>query len=489
MSSPFNNAIVYAQFRLKGGVRSLLIICGLTAAGLAGLMLLTTRADPASASRVLSGWVPGLLGLQAILLLLVGGSQVNHAVRKDVASGMVASHRLMPMPAMHAVCGYVVGGCSILLGVCGVVFLAGLPAQLLVGGPLQYWLLANGLLLTFAVFSWCVVVFGSLISGGFGVRGVLLLPLVGLWLGGAKLLPLLPAAGVLASPLIGPSVFDQQLVHEITWPFGVSLLAQAGLGAIFLRGAARRFRDDETPALGVSGGLALLLTWCLVTAVGTQWREAFAPTWLTPRSLTRELVAPEWVAVVALSSALLVTLPVLAASAGMRARWRQRARAGDPWLPAAQRHPAVAALSCVGIVVALLLVPAVRLDLPPASLVRLAALLAAVTLALAVLAALPTRPDAWRGTLLLVVLLGWSILPILLDAARPGNGPPFTELSAASPVAAMLALYGVVEVPSAAVDAVIVTVLLAAPLLLAWFERRRRGLPAAPAVAARPTDR
>lgn len=490
MSTPFDNAIAYAQFQLKGGVQSLLILSGLVGVGIAALMLLTTQAGPAGGVRVLSGWVSILLVIQACLLLLVGASQVSQSVKKDIASGMIESHRLMPTPPIHAVCGYIVGGCSILLGVCGVVLVAGLAAQWLTGGPISYWLLANGLLLAFAAFSWCLVLFSALFRGGTGLLVGLMV--VGLWLSGGQLLQLLPAAAVLAGPLLGPSAFDPQLVHQLAWPFGVSLLAQGAVGSIFLRAAARRFRDDVTPPLGVAGGLLLLLTWCVITAIGAQWREAFAPTWLVSRSLTRELVAPETVSIVSVASVWVVALPLLASAAAIHARWVQRCRDGDPWLPRRPLHPLASALACVALLAALLLVPAIRLDLPAASLGRWLAESLAVVLLMTAAASLPSRAEARRGLLMFLVLLLSSALPILADLVRHASSSEsrqlFTSLSAASPVGVMLALYNAADIPIAAVDGGIVVSLALAVVLLAWAELRRRRT-AVRSFAVGPTDR
>lgn len=487
----FDNAIVFAQFRLKGGLRTLLFVSGLSAVGIAALMSLTVQVNPDSPTRTLAGWVGGLLVLQALLLLLVGSSRVARAVRKDLASGMLESHRLMPIAPIHAVCGYIVGGCSMLLAVWLVLFVAGLVAQSLAGGPVQYWVLANLLLLSFAAFWWCLVVFSTLFFGGASLLVGLLI--AGVWFSGGQILWLIPATGVLASSLLSVSIFDVRLVDRVDWPLAVSLLAQASFGSVFLYGAGRCFRSESQPVLGVRGTLLLLLVWCAISAVGLQWQEAFAPSWMASKKPVDSIIEPSVVSLFSLSVSALLTLPVLVAATGASARWRTRRRFGEPDLPRAPVAPIWSALACVGMVGSLLALPRVQAELELTTIIRLEALVGVFVLMMLGVMQLLDKPRAPRALLALIVLLGWSLVPfavgLLLRATSATSNVPIGEILAWSPPVALSILLGVIELPASAVDVPLLTAFLLATLLLARGARLGRRAGAWSPVAADSADR
>src|SRR5439155_18374837 len=89
-----NNAISWAHFRLRGGwKRSLTFTLG-AAALLAVLIIGGQRFDPLNASRTLFGWVSGLLGLVAACLVLYVPGRIAAAIRQDLQSKLIESHRL-----------------------------------------------------------------------------------------------------------------------------------------------------------------------------------------------------------------------------------------------------------------------------------------------------------------------------------------------------------------------------------------------------------
>jgi hypothetical protein len=395
------------------------------------------------------------------------------------------------MSPVHAVVGYIVGGCSMLLGVWLVLFAAGMVAQSLAGGPVQYWVVANLLLLGFAAFFWCLVVFSAMFASG--IVALVGLLIAGFWLSGGQLLWLMPATGVLAGPLIGPGIFDARLAERINWPLGVSLIAQAALGLIFLSGAARRFRSESQPALGVRGTLLLLLVCCAISAVGLQWREAFAPAWLVPRNDVDEIIAPTVVSMVSLSAAALLTLPVLVAATGAVATWRARRRLADQDLPREPVAPIWPALASVVIVSSLLMLPAVRHGLETMTIARLVAMVGVfVMLMLGTMELLP-KPRAPRAMAAAIVLIVWSVVPVAIDVFRHASSEAserlITAISAWSPPGALAILFGIAELSASAVDLPLVSGLLVSILMLAYGARLRQRDNAFPAVAAPATDR
>src|SRR4051812_37859543 len=106
-----NNAIAWAQFQLRGGLRNTLIFCCVYAAAIIGFYAFAHSADPRNMGWP-SGWINLLLGIQSFGLLVFGTSRVGTAIRGDVVSKMIESHRLMSTPAPHAIAGYMIGGGS-----------------------------------------------------------------------------------------------------------------------------------------------------------------------------------------------------------------------------------------------------------------------------------------------------------------------------------------------------------------------------------------
>ncbi len=102
------NPITYAQFYVAGGWRVSVMVVGGYAALLGGGIYLSAAHDPRAAD-VLEAWAHGLLVLQAVILFGYGAFRVNAAVRSDLASRMIESHRLMPTRPAAAVAGYVLG--------------------------------------------------------------------------------------------------------------------------------------------------------------------------------------------------------------------------------------------------------------------------------------------------------------------------------------------------------------------------------------------
>src|SRR4051794_41902376 len=104
-----DNAIAFAQVRLRGGWRNLLTTTLAYALLIGATMYVTTTYASGRRSAAYSGWTTGLLGLQGAMLLIFGGTRVAGAVRADIAGGVIGWHRVMPLPAREAVVGDLFG--------------------------------------------------------------------------------------------------------------------------------------------------------------------------------------------------------------------------------------------------------------------------------------------------------------------------------------------------------------------------------------------
>jgi len=109
MSVPFVNAIAWAQFRLLGGWKNTLITGIAYAAIMGATMFGVARALTMSPSATLSYFVGLFLGLQVLALVMYGTFRVSAAVRSDVSSRVIESHRLMPLGSGSAIVGYLLG--------------------------------------------------------------------------------------------------------------------------------------------------------------------------------------------------------------------------------------------------------------------------------------------------------------------------------------------------------------------------------------------
>src|SRR5215203_1688070 len=105
-----NNAIAWAHFQLRGGLSSVWF-CLVYAAAVVGFYALARSVDPINFGRA-SFWVNLLMGIQTLALVLFGASRVSAAIRGDVTSRMIESHRLMPTSPVMAIAGYLVGGAA-----------------------------------------------------------------------------------------------------------------------------------------------------------------------------------------------------------------------------------------------------------------------------------------------------------------------------------------------------------------------------------------
>ena len=268
-----NNPIAWAHFKVRGGWKNHLWSTALyTFCILAGI-LLTTRLNPLS--NMLLAWTSGLLGLQMAILLLYGCNVIGNSIRRDATTGLLESHRLMPIASSTAVMGYLMGPPfqAITLAVANFIIgttLAGMT------GVMEQWLMANVIVLLFVAFLWVGVAFTSFVAkGAFGIIFGLMVSAFFANTGAIGLFDVIPALRVLVTPMLGNSVFTMlSRGQPVSLGYAWGILAQIVFGAIFFRGAMRRYRRDDVPALSVLLGLLLLAAWVGSCAVGiVRWSD------------------------------------------------------------------------------------------------------------------------------------------------------------------------------------------------------------------------
>jgi len=105
-TTPILGPIGWAQFRLLGGWKNLLTTA--LAAGLIGAaaMFALVKGVRQPAPLTFGYFINLFLGLQVLVLLIFGATRASGAVRGDMTSRMIESHRLMPAPPAGALLGY-----------------------------------------------------------------------------------------------------------------------------------------------------------------------------------------------------------------------------------------------------------------------------------------------------------------------------------------------------------------------------------------------
>src|SRR5438045_159209 len=174
-----DNAIAFAQVRLRGGWRNLLATTLAYALLIGATMYVTTTYASVRQSAAYSGWATGLLGLQGAMLLFFGGTRVAGAVRTDITGGMIESHRLMPLPAGQAMVGYLFGSSCQAIALAIVNLLIGAYAVQKAALPMDRWLASNAVVAIFCVFVWTAGGLLAFVARGAGL--VLFVPLAAVW--------------------------------------------------------------------------------------------------------------------------------------------------------------------------------------------------------------------------------------------------------------------------------------------------------------------
>jgi hypothetical protein len=475
-----NNAITWAHFQLRGGWKSLIVTSSFYGTAILVLIFITTRMNSTGSTSTTAGWAGVIMGLQAAALLLFAGSRISHAIRNDLNSSIIESHRLMPLPPWQAIVGYMTGPSGQALGVVAVNLLLGVGIVSMASLGLYEWFAANGVLLSFSVFIWAVLVLMSFVTrkafGGIG--WVIGLTVFGFSTQG-MITMLLPGVAVLASPVMGQTVFSLRPGALALGPnYALAIAGQGVIGALCFVGAARKYRRADEAAFTPFMGLLLLAAWVGVSLVGmAHWRDV-AP-WVIRRAFGDDDEVRPVQFIASTLMAMLVALIPIAAASRAHLEWKRKQRLADPalleprggpsrWLRRPMAPLAVTLLAA-GLCLCLLVTMPVPGDL--AELIwrqpmnsdqerGMKSLLAAIVITATVVVSFAMtmscllrtlhrggarRTAVFAGVLIPLLWVG----PILIDVARwvavqqqDDRAPLMTRLSTASPIGALVMTWG-----------------------------------------------
>jgi len=256
-----DNAIYWAQMRIRGGWKSALVV-SLGYAGVAGF-LITLFYQLAIYSgdkrRVLGAASSLVLVAQVFLMLVLGGMSVAGSIRRDVTSLQIESHRLMPLSPVQAIAGYIAGATLQVLTLFVVNLLLGAVLILLLDNSIADWLAVNAILLLFSMSIWAAMSMAAFISRAmFG----LFLGLCGvITFSGGMVLLLVPGLLAFCSPMQDRTIFQSTSFSRINEGTVVAAVAQVLLGILWIRSAARKYADGNAQSMTVVPALAMLGIW------------------------------------------------------------------------------------------------------------------------------------------------------------------------------------------------------------------------------------
>ena len=337
------NALAWGQFHLRGGWPRLWGFAGFYVAAVGALLALASLTG-----NVVAGLLKfALTGVQAGILVLFVGGRVSTAIRQDLTSRMIESHRLMPLSPAQAVLGYLLGPAAHPLALALGNVVLGLFLSAAGGVPAAVWLTANAVLLEFAAFIALCLAFGA-----FSGKGSSAMVWLGFFIGiysHAVIGFILPALNVLATPLAGRTVFNLGVVAgDAVQLYAPAAVFHVWFGAICFAGACRRYRRDDRLALGMDLGLALLAAWVATSAFAILRWEDYRPT-----LISRETVHREVQVIGSLAAAMLVGIIPLNGAAFAASDWATRRGLADPSLGRRPVPPLMVAVA--GAVVCLML--------------------------------------------------------------------------------------------------------------------------------------
>lgn len=462
-----SNPVTWCNFHRKGGLKNVLITSGAYFLMLVALVFLSVGIEPRDAARAFGVWPGLILGLQFLFVVVIGAGRVSTTIRGDLSSGMIESLRMMPLPARHAVAGYLSAAAASLSGFFFANFVLGLALTAMAQLPAERWLAANVILLVFALLVWTISAFLAFLVKSAGAV-LVVVSLVGVF-GNAGLVYLVPGVVVLAGPLIGGTIFNLRTAQtEIAAPLVVSVAVQFLVGAIFFAGAARKYRRPDALALG--GGLALGL---LLAVIGVSLLAILRPEDFQPAFLVRGFGRIDPAVPVCGSTvlAMLCALIPLANFARLHVAWA-KGRGDDPDL----RRTAPPLVPAALLVTAALALMILALPHPPhfARLTCLVAALFGFCTSVVFVAAWFYRTVDNAKVILAIWLVSYCLVPLALDFARfrmsdREDAPNLATMATLSPVGMVMAVSSDAKVdlrPGAVFHVLI-------PLLPAWLYLRR----------------
>jgi len=480
MAVGFDNAIGWAQLQLRRGWRNVLATTIAYLVVVGGLMLASLRLEEytphLARTQILQFWTMALMGLQIAVLLLGGCSAIGAAVRKDISSGMIESHRLMNVSGTEAVAGYIFGATCQVLPVAAVNLLLGSFAAG-VGFTVHVWLLANVILFVFSLCAWAAMTLLAFVAQT-GMR--YLVGFVVVLLIGKSILPaVLPGLTMLISPVIRGSVFGIILGRSWHRAYEISILGQCFVGILCFIGAVHKYRRNDVLAFGPLLGLVLVAGWISLSVKAiSDWQE-FTPSiggfWYVER------VALEGQLIVALLVGMFLATVPISGAAWIQARWRHRRLLNDPALPARPIPTPVVALVAAALPLLLPWLVEKPLDVTAESIVQTFLVMALFLLATSWLIRLLYALEVKRTRVIvgLWFFAAW-LGPLGIDLVRAGlEASPTDEsmlspISGCSPIGAFISIWAE---PAASADpraGLAVQAALAAVLAALFYGLQRR---------------
>jgi hypothetical protein len=332
MAVYFDNAIFWAQLRLRGGWKNLfLVVACYAGAAVFFITLFYQLADhPRDKNYVLEAASVMTLMVQILMLPILGGAAVSGALRRDVANHLIESHRLMPLSPVQAIVGYIAGAGLQMLSLCMVNFVVGAVLLGLRGAPVQPWLVCNGLLLGFSISIWTAMTMAAFVSRA--IFGLVIGLFISIAFSGGSIFAVVPGLLAFCSPMHGHTIFDSAAGIAISTGTIVALAAQFLVAVLCIRGAARKYADADAISLTLGPALAALGIWAGLSWFGIyDFHELRPIVLLGYRELDLHVLAVGAIA----SCFLLAMLPLAAAASGDILR-QQRSIDGvkKSWRPA-----------------------------------------------------------------------------------------------------------------------------------------------------------
>ncbi|HVT83346.1 MAG TPA: hypothetical protein VHM90_22085, partial [Phycisphaerae bacterium] len=262
-------AIGMAHHQMAGGFRTVGILLGgyvVIVGGVIGLIAYQT--DIVNLWRAFQGLFTFLFVVEAFLLVVVGALRVAGCIRIDATTGMIESHRLMPLTPARAVLGYLFGTTTHVLSLVALNVLTMAALAPVARVSLDNFLIAQIVLALFALFTWTFAAVGTMIF-----KQALPLMVLGLIFGSCastllRRWGILPGISILASPFLGETIFSLsggRITMRAAYP--LAFATQAAFSVTFFLAACRRYRDAFAIAFNVPLGIALLAVWGLLTAL------------------------------------------------------------------------------------------------------------------------------------------------------------------------------------------------------------------------------
>ena len=471
-----NNAIAWAQFRLRGGWKKSLGLTGGIFALLAMFIIGAAKYDPLQATRTLMGWCTGLLGLQAAAVVLMAPGRIANAIRVDIKSGLIESHRLMPTSPTDAVAGYIVGAAVGPLIFFAAIYVLGLFCATGAGVPLAQWTFANLVLLAFSTFIWVLAAYVSFASK-LG-PGLLIIPLFALpYASAGGLFSLLPGITVLISPMAGGTIFDLRTAATMALPptYAMAFAMQGLVGGILFTAAARRYRTADAIGIDWALGLLLVIAWTLLSTIGLREWDVYQPHgWGidTHIDLSGRLIGT-------IVSGMILALAPISASALAMQHWRRHQRLRDP---SPMRKPLFPGMVILAVTVAILIVVYAPPGVPKPGIGDVG--FSAITIVISLASIYFLCAWLYLGTqnaaipIIIWVVLFW-LVPVFVDLIRYAladygeSSDPIGGISASSPIGALIIIWTHRSAPLVA-GIVMQLLIMTIPLTLRMMLRPRR---------------